>query len=59
MLYALFYMPPCGKWYVHSHKLFLSTELARDAAKRFLSAGTPYVILPINLATLGEAAVSL
>lgn len=46
--FLLFYQPPCGKWYVHSHKLYGSFDLARQAARKFLEPGTPISILPLR-----------
>lgn len=56
VLYVLFYQPPCGRWYVHSHKLYPSAANAFDAAKRFLSPGTPIAVLPVGEKALADAA---
>lgn len=53
-MYILFYKPPCGKWYVHSHKLYDTPLQADDAAKRFLAQGTPYAVLPVDVEELDE-----
>jgi len=50
--YILFYRPPCGKWYVHSHKLYDSPAQADEAAGRFLHAETPRAVLPVDLNAL-------
>lgn len=52
MKYALLYQPPCGAWYVHSHKLYDSPEQADEAAGRFLHHTTPRAVVPIDLAAL-------
>ncbi len=52
--YLLFYEPPCGEWYVHSHKLYSSEEAARDAARKFLSPETPIAIVPIFMDMLDQ-----
>lgn len=44
MRYLLFYKPPCGLWYVHSHKLYDTPEKAREAAKRFLHPDTEIAV---------------
>jgi hypothetical protein len=46
--YVLFYQPPCGKWYVHSHKIYGSVQDAFTAAEKFLSSGTPISIIAIG-----------
>lgn len=59
MKFALFYFPPCGKWYVHSHKLYETADAARDAARKFLVPGALFAILPIaavDLDQIGELA---
>jgi len=43
-LFVLFYQPPCGKWYVHSHKRYPSAAAARLAAGEFLHPDTPYQV---------------
>lgn len=50
--FVLFYQPPCGKWYVHSHKLYPTPDKAREAAEQFLSPGTPIAIVEMNLDVL-------
>jgi len=45
---ALFYKPPCGQWYVHSHKLYSSYQEAKEAAAKFLHPETPICCLAIN-----------
>lgn len=47
--YILIYKPPCGTWYVHSHKLYDSPEDLVIAAKKFLSPGTPVSGLAVSL----------
>lgn len=54
MKYVLFYLPPCGAWYVHSHKLYDSEEEARDAARRFLRPGTSITVSPVSPETLNR-----
>ncbi len=49
MKYILLYKPPCGVWYVHSHKLYDSVEAARRAAIKFLHSDTPVYILPFSI----------
>lgn len=44
----LLYKPPCGKWYVHSHKLYASHLEAYEAAKKFLHPDTPFAITDIG-----------
>ncbi len=46
---VLFYKPPCGKWYVHSHKTYPSVEDAYAAAKKFLHPDTPIAVLPVDV----------
>lgn len=46
--FALFYKPPCGRWYVHSHKLYPSVEAAEQAARAFLHFTTPFAVLFID-----------
>lgn len=53
-MYALLYKPPCGKWYVHSHKLYADPLQAEHAADKFLSPGTPYVAYQIDVEHLDE-----
>lgn len=45
--FVLFYKPPCGKWYVHSHKLYSDDAAANEAAVQFLPSGTPIAVVPI------------
>lgn len=56
MRYALLYKPPCGVWYAHSHKLYLSVSAAEDAVVKFLPAGTEYSIVAVNLLTVQAVA---
>lgn len=46
---VLFYKPPCGKWYVHSHKTYPSVEDAYAAAKKFLHPDPPIAVLPVDV----------
>lgn len=46
--FVLFYQPPCGDWYVHSHKLYPSEEAARAAARKFLPVGTVIAIASVG-----------
>lgn len=48
----LFYKPPNGKWYVHSHKLYGNAGEARAAAREFLSPGTPYALKAVQIDSL-------
>lgn len=48
MLFALLYKPPCGEWYVHSHKLYDSREQAREKASKFLEPGVPIAIVEVG-----------
>ena len=50
----LLYLPPCGVWYVHSHKLYDSPDDARGGARRFLPQGTEYAIIAIDVSVLDE-----
>lgn len=50
--YLIFYKPPCGIWYVHSHKIYPTLGAAKDAIKRFLPRGTPTAIRSIDLVAL-------
>lgn len=52
--YALLYLPPCGVWYVHSHKMFDTEELARQGARKFLPTGTEYAVIPVDVSALDE-----
>ncbi len=47
-MFILLYMPPCGEWYVHSHKLYTSVEQARDKAAKFLTPGTRIRIVELD-----------
>lgn len=49
--FVLFYQPPCGTWYVHSHKLYDTEADAIEAAKKFLCANTPIYTMPVPVAT--------
>jgi len=53
--YILLYKPPCGRWYVHSHKLYPTKAAAYEAAAKFLCPGTPYTTRPVNLAELDQS----
>jgi hypothetical protein len=53
--FILMYKPPCGLWYVHSHKLYDTEDQGRDAARRFLSPGTEYKLVPIDVEALDES----
>lgn len=55
MMFILFYKPPCGIWYVHSHKLYPSTDAAYEAAKKFLAPDTPISILSVSMDYLETA----
>ena len=44
-MFVLLYRPPCGEWYIHSHKLYPSKEIARTRAQKFLPTGTPIAII--------------
>lgn len=55
--YVLFYQPPCGAWYVHSHKIYASAGDAAAAAKKFLAPGTPISIMKFNVSRLDETKV--
>lgn len=55
-LHVLFYQPPCGKWYVHSHKLYPSQDAATEAAGKFLSPGIPFAAVPVELGELNRIA---
>ncbi len=57
--FILFYKPPCGAWYVHSHKLYPSAAAAEHAAGKFLAAGTPIAILNFNATWLDLAATTV
>lgn len=50
--FILLYQPPVGLWYVHSHKIYCSSEDAEDAIERFITPGTPTKI--INLGELSK-----
>lgn len=49
MKFALFYRPPCGMWYIHSHKLYETPEKAHEAAKKFLHPDTLIFVLPVDV----------
>lgn len=46
--FALLYQPPCGQWYVHSHKMYPTIDAADAAAEKFLHTETPRVVVPIT-----------
>lgn len=46
--FLLLYKPPCGKWYVHSHKLYMTVDDAYKAVCKFLHKGTPFQIIDIS-----------
>lgn len=46
--HLLLYRPPCGKWYVHSHKLYPNQDEAADAAIRFLPPEVPFEIIDLR-----------
>jgi hypothetical protein len=50
--WLLFYFPPCGKWYVHSHKIYESLAEAKEAAEKFLHPGTRFCIRSFDLGLL-------
>lgn len=58
-MFVLFYKPPCGRWYVHSHKLYESEGAARAAAARFLTPGTPISIATVAATMLDRDAFPL
>jgi len=47
-MFVLLYKPPCGEWYVHSHKIYGNMEAARSKARKFLPRGTPIAILALE-----------
>lgn len=53
--FILLYQPPCGRWYVHSHKLYDTRMQAVEAINKFLHADTPTLIVASN--TLSESDV--
>lgn len=55
--YVLFYQPPCGDWYVHSHKIYTSAGDAAAAAKKLLAPGTPISIMKFTVSRLDETKV--
>lgn len=59
MRYLLFYKPPCGSWYVHSHKLYDTPEQARDSAKRFLHPDTEIAVHGISESVLDRYATAV
>lgn len=50
--FILFYKPPCGNWYVHSHKLYSSVRAGQAGARKFLTPGTMIAVLPLDTALL-------
>lgn len=48
MKFILFYKPPCGNWYVHSHKLYPSVDAAYEAAKKFLHPDIPIAVKQVD-----------
>ncbi len=46
--FILLYQPPCGQWYVHSHKIYPTIDKANAAIERFISLGTPTKILNLE-----------
>lgn len=49
---VLFYLPPCGNWYVHSHKLYDTGDEAFEAAKKFLVPGTKFAPVTIDISRI-------
>lgn len=54
--FVLLYQPPCGKWYVHSHKLYPSIADGKIGAQKFLPPGTRIAIIPVDIALVEECA---
>lgn len=54
--FILFYQPPCGNWYVHSHKLYSSVEAGKTGAQKFLPSGTRIAVVPADIALIEECA---
>lgn len=54
--YILLYMPPCGNWYVHSHKIYPSEAAAIEAAKKFIAPGTLIAVYPIIVGWIASLA---
>lgn len=56
MKFILFYQPPCGTWYVHSHKLYATEAAAEAAAAKFLPPDTPISVAPISISWVDNLA---
>lgn len=59
MRFALFYLPPCGEWYLHSHKLYDSREVALEKALKFLPPGSIVSVQPVDIELLYDQATTL
>lgn len=57
--YILLYLPPCGRWYVHSHKIYPSPEAARAAAKKFLHPDVVISVAIIDLSCHDEDCIAV
>ena len=55
--FILLYQPPCGRWYVHSHKLYDTRMQAVEAINRFIHPETPTLTVSANAMVVCDGAL--